>query len=93
MSAHCDLGSRYPIESCPTRIIKKQGYEEIPKSANRNLLKDGNIAIITIAKNLGVPRQNLRRMAIKLFNKTDFFGGLDAKMVRELTQYYMEQKK
>jgi len=88
MSTHCDLGSRYPIESCPTRIIKKSQYEMPQKLSNANQAIPGNITIAKIARSLGCSRQTLRGMAVRLFDRQQFLGGISKESAEKLMEYY-----
>lgn len=92
MSTHCDLGSRYPWDSCPTRIDRKKGYQEPEKVklVSKPIITPGNVAVYRLAKNNGILPHRLRSLAIRLFKGEDLSGGITPKKAELLLKKYLE---
>ena len=75
MSTHCDLGSRYPLDRCPTRVnpeVSKQ-YESASmkirsqcKSFN-HAPKQHTYSFNQVAKNLGISKQYLHNISKEIY--------------------------
>jgi hypothetical protein len=91
MSTHCDLGSRYPLERCPTRIDKKSGYQEPEKVKVKKapIIAPGKLSMRRVAVLNGITPQNLRSLAIKLFRGMDFSDGITPEKAEILVKKYI----
>ena len=92
MSAHCDLGSRYPLERCPTRIMKKSGYERLEKPQPNKKIETrpkGYVSLYKLAKINNIKPQNLRSQAIKFFRRHDFPNGVTLMQAEKLLRHYL----